>query len=133
VAEPAPSPAAEIAPASPSPRALVVEDSTPSDGLVEDSTPSAGLVEDSTPSVATVEDSTPIAAFAESQPAVESNGKALVEAKKLPEIAAEPQKNGKEPEKNGKELQEANDFKNVSEAEGQQKVIPIDPPHQSTN
>jgi len=127
VAEPAPSPAAEIAPASPSPRALVVEDSTPSAGLVEDSTPSAGLVEDSTPSVA------PIAAFAESQPAVESNGKALVEAKKLPEIAAEPQKNGKEPEKNGKELQEANDFKNVSEAEGQQKVIPIDPPHQSTN
>ncbi|XP_016942422.2 peptide transporter family 1 isoform X1 [Drosophila suzukii] len=114
VAEPAPSPAAEIASASPSPRALVVEDSTPS----------AGLVEDSTPSVATVEDSTPIAAFAESQPAVESNGKALVEAKKLPEIAAEPQKNGKEPEKNGKELQEANDFKNVSEAEGQQKKLP---------
>ncbi|XP_037725510.1 peptide transporter family 1 isoform X2 [Drosophila subpulchrella] len=114
VAEPAPSPAAEIAPASPSPKALVVEDSIPS----------AGLVEDSTPSVATVEDTTPIAAFAESQPAVESNGKALVEAKKLPEIAAEPQKNGKEPEKNGKELQEANDFKNVSEAEGQQKKLP---------
>ncbi|XP_016962541.1 peptide transporter family 1 isoform X2 [Drosophila biarmipes] len=124
VAAPASSAAAESAPANPSPRALVVEDSTPSAGLAEDSSPSAGLAEDSTPSVATVEDSTPIAAFAESQPVVESNGRASVEARKLPEIQAEAQRNGKEPEKNGKELQEAGDFKNVSEAEGQQKKLP---------
>ncbi|KAH8245515.1 hypothetical protein KR032_011206, partial [Drosophila birchii] len=52
----------------------------------------------------------------------QTNGKALVEAKKLPEVS---QKNGKELEKNGKELQEADDgFKNVSEAEGQQKKLP---------
>ncbi|XP_017074940.1 peptide transporter family 1 isoform X3 [Drosophila eugracilis] len=109
-AEPVISEAAEIAPANPS--------------VVEDSTPSVAPVEDTTPSVATLEDSTPIAALSESQPAVETNGKALVEAKKLPEISAEPEKNGKEPEQNGKELQEANDFKNVSEAEGQQKKLP---------
>lgn len=110
VAEPEPSPAAEIAPASP-------------DG----SGPSAAAAEEVTPSVATVEDTTPIAAPAESQPSGESNGTA--EAKKLPEIAKkngkEPDQNDKEPDQNGKELAETNDFKNVSETEGQQKVIVI--------
>ncbi|XP_016996958.2 peptide transporter family 1 isoform X1 [Drosophila takahashii] len=122
-------PAAE--PSNPSPRAVVGEDSTPSAPIVEDSTPSPAPVEDFTPSTAIVEDSTPSAPIvedstpiADSPPAVESNGKALVEAKKLPEISAEPLKNGKEPEQNGKELQEASDFKNVSEAEGQQKKLP---------
>eukprot|EP00099_Drosophila_melanogaster_P010538 NP_001284846.1 uncharacterized protein Dmel_CG2930, isoform F [Drosophila melanogaster] len=109
VAEPEPSPAAEIAPASP-------------DG----SGPSAAAAEEVTPSVATVEDTTPIAAPAESQPSGESNGTA--EAKKLPEIAKkngkEPDQNDKEPDQNGKELAETNDFKNVSETEGQQKKLP---------
>lgn len=58
-------------------------------------------------------------------PAVEepANGKA---DRKLPEIAAQPEQNGKDakpdPDANGKELVQPSDFKNVSEAEGQQKV-----------
>ncbi|XP_033172535.1 peptide transporter family 1 isoform X3 [Drosophila mauritiana] len=107
VAEPEPTPAAEVAPASP-------EGSGPS------------VAEEVTPSVATVEDTTPSAARAESQPSIESNGTA--EDKKLPEIAKkngkEPEQNDKEPDQNGKELAEANDFKNVSETEGQQKKLP---------
>ncbi|XP_039500077.1 peptide transporter family 1 isoform X2 [Drosophila santomea] len=114
VADPVSAPAAEIVPASPSPRTSVTVDSAPSD---------AAAVE-ITPSVATVEDTTPIAALAESTPSSKSNGKSLTEAKKLPESSTEPQKNGKEPDQNGKELVEANDFKNVSEAEGQQKKLP---------
>ncbi|EDV45753.1 peptide transporter family 1 isoform X2 [Drosophila erecta] len=113
-AEPVAAPAAEIAPESPSPRTSVTDGSAPS----------AAAAEDFTPSVATIEDTTPIAALAETQPSGESNEKALTEAKKLPEISAEPLKVGKEPEQNGKELVEANDFKNVSEAEGQQKKLP---------
>ncbi|XP_017114568.1 peptide transporter family 1 isoform X2 [Drosophila elegans] len=126
-AEPASSPAAENAPAaSSSPRVSVGKDSTPRGSLGKDSTPRASIDKDSTPSAAAlVEDSTPTpVAPVESQSTAETNGKALVEAKKLPEISAEPLKNGKEPESNGKELQEDNDFKNVSEAEGQQKKLP---------
>ncbi|XP_017045943.1 peptide transporter family 1 isoform X2 [Drosophila ficusphila] len=114
VAEPAPSPSAEIAPADSSPKPSVVEDSTPIAVPVEEPTPTAAPVEDVTPTSAV---------FEESQPAAESNGKALVEDRKLP-VPAEPLKNGKEPEQNGKELQEVSDFKNVSEAEGQQKKLP---------
>ncbi|EDX01260.1 peptide transporter family 1 isoform X1 [Drosophila yakuba] len=114
VAEPVSAPAAEIVPASPSPRTSVTVDSAPSDSAAVEITPS----------VATVEDTTPIAALAESTLSGKSNGKSLTEAKKLPESSTEPQKNGKEPDQNGKELVEANDFKNVSEAEGQQKKLP---------
>ncbi|XP_043660609.1 peptide transporter family 1 isoform X3 [Drosophila teissieri] len=104
----------ENVPASPSPRTSVTDDSAPSVAAAVEITPSA----------ATVEDTTPIAVLAESTPSGESNGKALTEAKKLPESSTEPQKNGKEPDQNAKELVEANDFKNVSEAEGQQKKLP---------
>ncbi|XP_016980154.1 peptide transporter family 1 [Drosophila rhopaloa] len=122
-AEPASSPAAAIAPASPTPS--IGKASTPRASDAEDSTPISAPVEDIAASAAPVEDLTASApAPVESQPAAETNGKALVEAKKLPEISAEPPKNGKEIESNGKELQEANDFKNVSEAEGQQKKLP---------
>ncbi|XP_043660607.1 peptide transporter family 1 isoform X2 [Drosophila teissieri] len=113
-AETVSAPAAEIVPASPSPRTSVTDDSAPSVAAAVEITPSA----------ATVEDTTPIAVLAESTPSGESNGKALTEAKKLPESSTEPQKNGKEPDQNAKELVEANDFKNVSEAEGQQKKLP---------
>ncbi|KAH8265007.1 hypothetical protein KR038_003262, partial [Drosophila bunnanda] len=114
---------AEIRPTA-EPVASAPADSTPDDpapAAVEVSAP----VQDIAPAPAAIaEDVTSSAADdVADKPVAETNGKALVEAKKLPEVS---QKNGKELEKNGKELQEAADdgFKNVSEAEGQQKKLP---------
>ncbi|XP_070143879.1 peptide transporter family 1 isoform X3 [Drosophila kikkawai] len=112
----------EIKPAA-EPAASAPEDST----STAEATPAAVDVQDAsadiiTPTAAPIVEDSSTAEVTNDKPAVETNGKALAEAKKLPEVS---QKNGKELEKNGKELQEVdNEFKNVSEAEGQQKKLP---------
>ncbi|KAH8342849.1 hypothetical protein KR059_000884, partial [Drosophila kikkawai] len=112
----------EIKPAA-EPVASAPEDST----STAEATPAAVDVQDAsadiiTPTAAPIVEDSSTAEVTNDKPAVETNGKALAEAKKLPEVS---QKNGKELEKNGKELQEVdNEFKNVSEAEGQQKKLP---------
>ncbi|KAH8420455.1 hypothetical protein KR009_010558, partial [Drosophila setifemur] len=90
---------------------------------------------DATPAAAPLEDFAPTAALdisapsSDPEPEPQSNGKAVKEEqRRLAEIAPEPDQNGKgaksDPDSNGKELAEASDFKNVSEAEGQQKKLP---------
>ncbi|KAH8287397.1 hypothetical protein KR054_006685, partial [Drosophila jambulina] len=132
---------AEIKPAA-EPVASAPADSTPTEAAPAAAVDTAApALQDIAPTAAPlVEDYTP---SSDDKPAAETNGKALVEAKKLPEVTQtngkelekngkelekygkELEKNGKELEKNGKELQEADDgFKNVSEAEGQQKKLP---------
>ncbi|KAH8295974.1 hypothetical protein KR018_012556, partial [Drosophila ironensis] len=116
--QPAAEPVAEIAPlAAVIPDGVSQDQASPAAEVVPQEVP-LPAVEVPEPAVApvvpeptVVEDSTPTA----------TNGTAGQD-RKLPEISGEPQKNGKD--SNGKELAEPSDFKNVSEAEGQQKKLP---------
>ncbi|EDV34193.1 uncharacterized protein Dana_GF21180, isoform A [Drosophila ananassae] len=117
-------PAAEpVAQAEVAPTAAVIPDPQP--GPSEDPTPVPDAAPDAAPVVP--EPQAPVAEPMPEAPAVEepANGKA---DRKLPEIAAQPEQNGKDakpdPDANGKELVQPSDFKNVSEAEGQQKKLP---------
>ncbi|XP_070134774.1 peptide transporter family 1 isoform X2 [Drosophila bipectinata] len=113
--QPGPSDDPTPVPVDPEPQAPVAE-ITPTAAVIPDSQP--GPSDDPTPVPVVPEpqaEAAPVALSSE-EPA---NGKA---DRKLPEV------NGKEPkpdpDANGKELVQPSDFKNVSEAEGQQKKLP---------
>ncbi|KAH8338871.1 hypothetical protein KR074_007852, partial [Drosophila pseudoananassae] len=125
--QPAAEPVAEV-----TPTAAVIPDSQPGPSddpiPVADATPTPVIPEPQ----ALVVEAAPVD-LASEEPA---NGKA---DRKLPVVSAEPEQNGKEskdeavvngkdpkpdPDANGKELVQPSDFKNVSEAEGQQKKLP---------